>query len=243
MELKLGLLLLLCLHTALPFGFDDIETIFDITEKTVSTLSKAPEIAELVNHANKDSEIKLPFSKTRRQLIPMFKKFAEVTRIVKKIDGDLIASNMQTISQLQKDLPIAFRFELKLDAIEDTITLIELYYQNFLSYTDQAQEHYKESNQIDSNTQTSTSQPAPNIKFDKYTLENFATSLTSHVPTSVRGLMERINEMIVPSSRDTVRIFMREGIFQTVVKTFNVRLYIYLKIAHVVPLYLQLLRD
>uniref|UniRef100_A0A8D9BA48 Uncharacterized protein n=1 Tax=Cacopsylla melanoneura TaxID=428564 RepID=A0A8D9BA48_9HEMI len=217
MELRIGLLVCLCLHSVQPFGFDDLETIFSITESTVTTLAKVPELAEFAENAGGSHDgIALPFSKTQRQLIPMFKKFAEVTNILRKVDHNVREGNMHTLSTLQQNLPVAFRYEMKLDSIEDTITLMDLYYQNFLAYTDLAQVQMQDSNLLDESLK---SDPPANLKFDKFTLEDFAVSLTSHVPTSVRGLMERINEMVVPSSQNSaVRVFMRDGLFDTILK-------------------------
>ncbi|KAL1463342.1 hypothetical protein WDU94_015100 [Cyamophila willieti] len=224
MDMKIGLLLCLCLYSVHSFGFEDIETIFSITESTVNTLAKVPELADIAEHAGSGHDgMALPFSKTQRQLIPMFKKFAEVTNILRKVDHNVKEGNMHTLSTLQQNLPLAFRYEMKLDSIEDTITLMDLYYQNFLAYTDLAQVHMHDSNQIDGIVSNNKNDFTANPKFDKFTLENFAISLTSHVPTSVRGLMERINEMIVPSSRDSaVRVFMRDGLFETILNFLNV---------------------
>lgn len=85
----------------------------------------------------------------------------------------------------------------------------------------------QESNQIDAapSTKSEDSVPNRNLKFDQFTLEDFATSLTAHVPTSVRGLMERIHEMILPSSNDPLRKFLREGLFKTMLETFDVSSY------------------
>lgn len=221
MDLKISLVLLVSLHLSIQFGFEDVETIVEITQHTVSTLAKVPEIADLAD-TSKGGGVGIPFSKVNRQLLPMFKKFTEVTQIVQKIDRDLKASNLQTMSTLQRNLPLQYRYQMKLDSIEDTITLIDLYHQNFLSYIDLAEQNLKDSNQLDGQVNKSNSSvPERNLKFEQYTLENFAASLTAHVPTSVRGLMERIHEMIVPSSNDPIRKFLREGLFQTMLQTFD----------------------
>lgn len=131
MDFKICLVLLFCLHSVISFGFDDVETIVEITQHTVSTLAKVPEFVDLAD-TEKNGGVGVPFSKKHRQLSPMFKKFAEVTLLVQKIDRDVKASNLQTMTTLQKNIPLQYRYQMKLDSIEDTITLIDLYHQNFL---------------------------------------------------------------------------------------------------------------
>ncbi|XP_069676285.1 uncharacterized protein orion isoform X1 [Periplaneta americana] len=125
--------------------------------------------------------VELPLLRGKERKV--IERIGEVTRQLDRLRLEQQAMTASMINSLMRDLPQLMRLEYRLEKLADYMSQIDIADLQLKRYIKGGYDNATEQGKW---------------RLEQHTLENFATWVVSHHPSSIRGLMDRIHYLFVP---------------------------------------------
>jgi len=176
-------------------SLSDVGDVITFAHEVVIDVLQAWKLVKPFVEGEGPEHIDLPIIKDKEKKI--LSRIALVTNKIEQVDKLVQTATSASMLNLKQDIPSQIRLELRIDTLLDLVST--------MNFADHIFKEFK--GDIEGN--------GTEPKFERHTLESFASQAVSHSPDSVLGSLDRLHSMIHPDP-DQGHVFIHTGIFEQI---------------------------